>query len=104
VFLGFARTYYLKSIFPLRSFPLLFHIHGALFTAWMLQLVLQTSLVASRRTALHRKVGSIAQFLVVPMLVTGSLVAIAAARGHAPLGAAVRAGGTDVGGTRNYAG
>jgi hypothetical protein len=92
VLLGFARTYYLKSIFPLRSFPLLFHVHGALFTAWMLLLVLQTSLVASRRTALHRRVGSIGQFFVVPMLVTGSLVAIAAARGQAPLGAAVRAG------------
>lgn len=92
VLIGFARTYYLKSIFPLRSFPLLFHIHGALFTSWMLLLVLQTSLVASRRTALHRRVGSIGQFLVVPMLITGSLVAIEAARGHAPLGAAVRAG------------
>lgn len=92
VFVGFARTYYLKSIFSLRSFPLLFHIHGALFTAWMLVLVLQVSLVASRRTAWHRKVGWIGLSLVVPMLVTGFLVAIAAARGQAPVGAAVRAG------------
>ena len=91
VFVGFARTYYLKTIFPLRSFPLLFHIHGALFTAWMLVLVLQVSLVASRRTAWHRKVGWIGVSLVVSMLVTGFLVAIAAARGQAPLGAAVRA-------------
>jgi hypothetical protein len=92
VFLGFARTYYLKTIFPLRSFPLLFHIHGALFTAWMIVLVLQVSLVASRRIALHRRVGWIGLSLVVPMLVTGFLAAIAAARGQAPLGAAVRAG------------
>lgn len=92
VFVGFARTYYLKAIFPLRSFPLLFHLHGALFTAWMLVLVLQVSLVASRRTAWHRRVGWIGLSLVVPMLVTGFLVAIAAARGQAPLGAAVRAG------------
>lgn len=92
VFIGFARTYYLKSIFPTPSFPLLFHVHGALFTAWMLLLVLQTLLVASRRTALHRRVGMVGRFLVVPMLVTGSLAAIAAARGQAPISAAVARG------------
>jgi hypothetical protein len=92
VLLGFARTYYLKSIFPMRAFPLLFHIHGALFTAWMLLLVLQTSLVASRRTALHRRVGWLGLSVAAPMVVTGFLVSIAAARGQAPLGAAVRAG------------
>jgi hypothetical protein len=31
VLLGFARTYYLKTIFPLRSFPVLFHIHLGVF-------------------------------------------------------------------------
>src|SRR4029450_3359149 len=57
VFLGFARTYYLKSAFPTPAFPLLFHVHGALFTAWMLLVVLQASLAASRRIALHRRGG-----------------------------------------------
>lgn len=89
VFAGFARTYYLKSLFPTPSFPLLFHVHGALFTAWMLLLVVQVSLIASRRPAMHRRVGLIGRFLVVPMLVTGTLVAIAAARGQAPISSAV---------------
>jgi len=88
-FLGFGRTYYLKSIFPTPSFPLLFHIHGALFTAWLLVLVGQACLVASGRIALHRRVGSVGGFLVVPMLVTGSLAAIAAGRGEAPISSAV---------------
>src|SRR5574339_673712 len=57
VFLGFARTYYLKTIFPTPTFPLLFHIHGALFSGWMLLLVLQVFLVASGKTAWHRRVG-----------------------------------------------
>jgi hypothetical protein len=92
VFVGFARTYYLKSLFPTPSFPWLFHIHGALFTAWMLLLVLQASLAASRRIALHRRVGVIGGLLVVPMLVTGSLAAIAAARGRAPITGAVARG------------
>jgi hypothetical protein len=92
VFLGFARTYYLKSAFPTPPFPLLFHVHGALFTAWMLLLVLQVSLAASRRFALHRRVGLIGGLLVAPMLVTGSMAAIAAARGQAPISAAVARG------------
>jgi len=92
VFLGFARTYYLKSFFPIPRFPLLFHVHGAVFTAWMLLLVLQVYLAASRRIALHRQFGVIGQFLVVPMLATGFLAAIAAARGQAPISAAVKRG------------
>lgn len=92
VFLGFARTYYLKNIFPTPSFPLLFHIHGALFTAWMLLLVVQAWLVASRRTALHRRVGRIGLFLVVLMLLAGSLVSVAGARGDGPIRAAMARG------------
>ena len=92
VLVGFARTYFLKTIFPMRAFPLLFHIHGALFTTWLLFVALQTSLVASRRTALHRKLGWLGLALLVGVVVTGTLVSFAAARGEAPLGAAVRAG------------
>ena len=92
VFLGFARTYYLKAIFQTPTFPLLFHIHGALFSGWMLLLVLQVFLVASGKTAWHRRVGWIGLSLVIPMLVTGSLVAVAAARGQGPISAAVRRG------------
>lgn len=92
VFAGFARTYYLKTLFPMPAFPSLFHIHGALFSAWMLLLLAQVSLVASGRARLHRRVGLAGQLLVVPMLVTGMLVAIAAARGQAPISAAVARG------------
>jgi hypothetical protein len=94
VFVGFARTYYLKSVFPTPSFPLLFHVHGVLFTAWMLLLVLQVFLAVSRRMALHRRAGAIGGWLVVPMLITGSLAAIAAARGQAPISAAALRGET----------
>jgi len=92
VFVGFGRTYYLKSFFGIPQFPLLFHLHGALFTAWMLVLILQTYLVASGRTALHRRIGLIARLLVAPMLVTGCMVSIAAARGQGPITSAVMRG------------
>jgi hypothetical protein len=92
VFVGFARTYYLKTVFPTPSFPLLFHVHGAVFTAWMLPLVFQAWLVATRRTALHRRVGWIGLSLAVLVLVTGSLVSFAAARGDGPIRAAMARG------------
>ena len=41
---------------------------------------------------MHRRVGLVGRFLVVPMLVTGTLVAIAAARGQAPIRSAVARG------------
>jgi hypothetical protein len=55
----------------------------------MLLLVYQAFLAASGRIALHRRIGSIAPFLIVPMLVTGWSVAIAAARGKGPITSAV---------------
>jgi hypothetical protein len=92
VFVGFGRNYYLKSFFGIPPFSLLFHVHGALFTAWMLVLVLQAYLVASGRTALHRRTGWIGALLIVPMLVTGCMAAVAAARGEGPITSAIMRG------------
>src|SRR5215813_15489058 len=57
VFFGFARTYYLAGIFRAPLPSLIIHIHGAAFTCWILLLVTQTSLVASDRTDIHRRLG-----------------------------------------------
>jgi len=92
VFVGFGRTYYAKSFFGMPALSPLFHLHGAFFTAWMLFLMFQSYLVASRRTALHRNIGWIGGILAVLMLITGCMVAIAAARGQAPITGAVLRG------------
>jgi hypothetical protein len=39
VFVGFAPTYYLKSISLAPALPLLVHIHGVLFTLWIVLLI-----------------------------------------------------------------
>ena len=91
---GFARTYYLRSYFgPTASVtggtalsPLV-HLHGALFTAWMVLFIVQTALVATRRVAIHRRLGVAAVALAIAMVVVGTKTAItAAARGSAPPG------------------
>jgi hypothetical protein len=94
VFAGFAPTYYAK---PFTGGPMLtitqspfspiVHIHGFLFSAWVVLFVVQTSLVATRRVAVHRKLGVAAGFLAVAMFVAGLSLAISGtARGVAPPG------------------
>jgi len=57
VFVGFSRSYYLKGWYGSPELPTLYHVHAFLFTSWMALLVVQTTLVASRRTPLHRRLG-----------------------------------------------
>jgi hypothetical protein len=84
-FVGFAPTYYLRGFFDATSLPLRIHVHGAIFTAWVLLFLTQTVLVAARRTALHRRLGVLGALLVVPMLVSGLVVAVSWARGDSPI-------------------
>src|SRR5437016_13264714 len=57
VFLGFARSYYLAGVFKAPLPNLIVHIHGAVFSSWILLLIAQTSLVAAGRIDLHRRLG-----------------------------------------------
>lgn len=85
VFAGFAPTYYLKGLYGTPVLSPFLHFHGMLFTSWILLFVTQTTLVAARRTDLHRRLGIVGGLLAVAMLVVGTAVAVAAAkRGQAP--------------------
>jgi len=81
VFIGFARTYYLRTAFDGPPVPTaLVHLHAMVFTAWILLFIAQTSLVAAGRTDLHRRLGMAGAALVVALLVVGWFTAIEAAR------------------------
>jgi hypothetical protein len=80
VFVGFAPTYYLRTLYDQPALPSLVHLHGALFSAWILLLVVQTRLVAMKRTDLHRTLGVAGGALAVLMLIVAYFVAISAAR------------------------
>ncbi len=83
VFLGFARSYYLKSYFATPPLRPLLHIHGILFSAWMIFFVAQTALIASNRPDIHRRLGYAGAFLAVAMFILGLLAAFSAERlGH----------------------
>lgn len=76
VFIGFAPTYFLASAFhakPLAA-PIV-AIHGAVLTSWIVLLVVQTSLAASGRTDIHRKLGVVGLALAPSVVLLGVLVA-----------------------------
>ena len=73
VFAGFARTYYLAGVFsaPLPS-PII-HVHGAVFSTWILLLIAQTSLVTAGHVDLHRRLGVAGFALACIMFILGVL-------------------------------
>ena len=75
VFAGFARTYFLAGVFRAPLPNLLIHVHGAVFTLWIILFVSQTGLVAARRLPLHRRLGLLGFGLGVLMVVLGVLAA-----------------------------
>jgi hypothetical protein len=78
VFAGFGRTY-AHRIAAGTTTPLI-HIHGAVFAAWMIFFVAQTTLVAAGRTRLHRQLGVAGAFLAALMVVVGTVTGVVAAR------------------------
>ena len=84
VFLGFSRSYFLKAYFGTPELSLYVHIHGLVFTGWVLLFLAQTCLVAAGRTDLHRKLGVGGAVLAALLLTVGTTTAILRVKGGAP--------------------
>jgi hypothetical protein len=76
VYIGFAPTYFRAGILraPLPS-PIL-HIHGAVFTLWMLLFVVQVAFISAQRVKWHLSFGTVAFCLPPVMIVLGVIAAI----------------------------
>jgi hypothetical protein len=87
VFVGFSRTYFLAGVFRAPLPNLLIHIHGAVFSSWILLLITQIGLVSVSRVDIHRRLGLVGFCLACLMVVLGVLAASnALGRGFAPPG------------------
>jgi hypothetical protein len=85
VFIGFARSYYLKGAFGAPALSALVHAHGLVMTLWFVLFVVQARLVAARRIDLHRRLGIAGATVAALVFVVGVSTAInAAARGVSP--------------------
>lgn len=76
VFIGFSRSYYLKPWYGTPELSTLLHLHGLLFTTWVVFFLVQTILVASGRTYLHRRMGIGGAVLAALVVIVGMAVAI----------------------------
>jgi hypothetical protein len=83
---GFSRTYFLGLIsghpttITGRVPNTTVHLHALLFTSWLVLFIVQTSLIATHRVKLHRKLGYFGVALAVAMIVVGGRLAVEAAR------------------------
>jgi hypothetical protein len=86
VFIGFSPTYFRAGMLraPLPS-PIL-HVHGAVFTLWMLIYVVQSALISARRVSWHRSLGIVAFCLPPIMVVLGWVAAIDALHRRVSIG------------------
>ena len=80
VFAGFSRSYFLKSWYGTPELSGLLHVHGLIFTAWVLFFLSQTVLVATGRTNLHRRMGIGGAVLAALVVIVGTTVAMTRAK------------------------
>jgi hypothetical protein len=81
VFIGFAPSFYLRDIVPAYprpnpTLPAAVVFHGLMFTLWMALLVVQTQLIATRRTETHMALGTAAMLLAIALVPVMYLAAV----------------------------
>ena len=87
VLVGFGPTYYMAGVFGAPLPSRIIHIHGALFSCWILLLLTQNSLAWAGRVDIHRKLGLFGFVLACLMVVVGWMAATdRLVRGTAPPG------------------
>jgi hypothetical protein len=80
VFVGFARTYYLHSLFGMPALTRFLHFHGAVMTGWIVLFAVQTFLITSNRIPIHRILGLFGAGFAVLVVLMGCTATLVAAR------------------------
>ena len=78
VVVGFWPTYFGQLLNGIPNRPWVVHLHGLIFTGWMVLLIIQVILVATGRTKAHRTLGNFGIAYGFLVLAMGLLISIAA--------------------------
>ena len=73
VLVGFAPNYFLRGAIFAHLPSLLVHLHGAVFSTWIVLFVIQSSLISAGNIGLHRKLGVLGGVIAGLMMVLGVL-------------------------------
>lgn len=87
VLVGFSTTYFAPMASGKFTGPVVAHIHGGLFFAWIVLVTVQPLLIRSNRWQLHRRLGFVALPLAVAMALSGIGVGLYAVRRDLAAGA-----------------
>ncbi|HYR76234.1 MAG TPA: hypothetical protein VEM96_10360 [Pyrinomonadaceae bacterium] len=85
VFAGFSRTFYLRPHFQTQPLIPLLVLHGVVFSSWIVLLITQTTLIATKRTRTHMRLGIAGGVIAGLMIVIGTVTAIVRAKGPSPI-------------------
>jgi hypothetical protein len=85
VVVGFAPSYFLKGAVFAHLPSLLVHLHGAVFSSWIILFVVQTSLISAGNYRLHRKLGVLGAVIAGLMVILGILAPFGTLHRHAVL-------------------
>jgi hypothetical protein len=91
VALGFSYTYFIPMAQGKFSAPLLFHIHGTMYFAWILLIISQPLLVRFKNIRLHRRIGTAGLILAAGMFLIGIAMAIVSGQRTVAAGSAEQA-------------
>lgn len=81
---GFAHTYFFAGLFRAPLPATIIHIHGLVFTIWFVLLLVQSSLAASGRVSIHRKLGIAGMAVAAAMIPLGLMATAEYGRRMAP--------------------
>ena len=75
---GFAKTFFLRSLFSVPAIPPYLYVHGVVLTTWYVLVLAQTCLVAAHRTDLHRRLGVVAVVVAALLIPISAFVVVKA--------------------------
>jgi len=80
VFVGFSRTYYFHTFFGTPKLTIFLHVHAAVMTGWIVWFAVQTFLISSNHTRIHRVLGAFGAGYAVLVILMGCTATVLAAR------------------------
>ena len=85
VFAGFSRTFFMRPYFQTQPLLPLLIAHGIIFSSWIVLFLTQTTLVATRRTRIHMRLGIAGGLLATLMIIIGVYTSLVRAKGPSPI-------------------
>jgi hypothetical protein len=74
--IGFAPTFFLRSLFDVPPIPGYLYVHGVVLTTWFVLVFAQTCFVAAHRIDVHRRLGVATTIVAVLLVATSTLVTL----------------------------